>query len=242
MNIDRFVKVRRAVTGLGALVCTVALCTACVGASTSGSGSTSAGAAVTTTAASAGGGAGSGTGTGAPAAGGTTSSAGTGSTTGGGAGGGSNVNAGSSTCLVRYLDGTVGASQGTAGSVYVNIVFKNLNNQPCTLYGYPGVSFGKGGPGTGSPVTQIGAPADKNPAVAKKLITLSPGGYAYATLQIGDAGNYPSATCTPTTTTYLLVYPPNTTNQLYVPYKSTGCASTSVVTLHVQAVQAGTGS
>jgi hypothetical protein len=39
-----------------------------------------------------------------------------------------------------------------------------------------------------------------------------------------------------------MVYPPNTTNQLYIPYKSTACASTSVVTMHVEAVEAGTGS
>jgi hypothetical protein len=143
---------------------------------------------------------------------------------------------------VRYLHGDVGQVGAAAGSEYVTITFKNLNNQPCTLYGYPGVSFGKGGPGTGSPVTQVGAPADKNPAVAKKLITLPPGGYAHATLQIGDAGNYPAASCDPTPTTYLLVYPPNTMSQLYIPYTSTACASMSVVTLHVEAVQAGTGS
>jgi len=73
-------------------------------------------------------------------------------------------------------------------------------------------------------------------------LKLPPGGYAFAILQVGDAGNYPSATCDPTPTTYLMVYPPNTTNQLYIPYKSTACAAMGVVTLHVEAVEAGTGS
>ncbi|MBR7839513.1 DUF4232 domain-containing protein [Actinospica durhamensis] len=245
MNLDRFVQARRAAAALGALVGTLALCTACVGASTPGTTSTGTGTVVAKTSST-------GTGTGGATGGGATTTSGTGSTTGSGGGtggttggtggtGGSTSNAGSNTCLVRYLNGTVGASQGTAGSVYVNIVFKNLNNAPCTLYGYPGVSFGKGGPGTGVTLTQVGAPADKNPAVAKTLVTLQPGGYAYATLQIGDAGNYPSATCNPTPTTYLMVYPPNTSNQLYIPYTSTACTSSSVVTLHVEAVQAGTG-
>src|SRR5215467_7991325 len=44
-------------------------------------------------------------------------------------------------CLTRYLNGTIGLSQGTAGAVMVNIVFKNLNNVPCTLYGFPGVAL-----------------------------------------------------------------------------------------------------
>lgn len=239
MNIDRFVKARRSGAALGALMCTLALCTGCVGASTSGTASTGTAVAATTT------GAGGGTGSSAPAGGGggtspTAAAPSTGS--GGGTGGGASANTASSTCSVRYLNGTVGSSQGTAGSVYVNIVFKNLNNQPCTLYGFPGVSFGKGGPGTGVTLTQVGAPADKNPTVAKKLITLQPGGYAYAILQVGDAGNWPSTTCDPTPTTYLMVYPPNTTNQLYIPYKSTACAAMGVVTLHVEAVEAGTGS
>jgi hypothetical protein len=237
MNMDRFVKTRRVGAGLGALVCILALCTACVGASTTGgAGDTGTGVAATTTAP--GGGAG---GT-EPAGGGASSPAGAGATTGSGGGtGGASANSALSTCSVRYLDGTVGSSQGTAGSVYLDIVFKNLDNHPCTLYGFPGVSFGKGGPGTGSTLTQVGAPADKSPAVAKQLITLQPHGFAYAVLQVGDAGNYPSSTCDPTPTTYLMVYPPNTTNQLYIAYKSTACASAGVVTLHVEAVQAGTG-
>ena len=40
-------------------------------------------------------------------------------------------------CLPRYLSASVGAGQGTPGSSYVVIDFKNLNNYPCTLYGYP---------------------------------------------------------------------------------------------------------
>lgn len=163
-------------------------------------------------------------------------SGGSGNATNSGSGSGSGSGSSAlATCSPRYLNGTIGASQGTAGSVYVNIVFKNLNNKPCTLDGYPGVSFG-----AGTPVTQVGQPADRNPAVSPKVVTLLPGGHAYAVLQINDAGNFPSGTCQPTATTYLQVYPPNTTNQLYIAYNSTGCKG-NVVTLHVEAVQPGTG-
>jgi hypothetical protein len=103
------------------------------------------------------------------------------------------------------------------------------------MYGYPGVSFG-----AGTPVQQLGQPAARDPRTSPSLVTLQPGGYAHAILQIGDAGNWPPATCQPTPTTYLQVYPPNTSNLLYVAYDSTGCKG-NIVTLHVQAVQPGSG-
>lgn len=143
--------------------------------------------------------------------------------------------AGSSTCLVRYLHGDIGLSQGAAGSVYVNITFKNLNNQPCTLSGYPGVSAGDG-----TPVNQVGQPANRNNAVSPTVVTLPPGGYAYATLQISNALNYPTAACNPASTSWLLVYPPNTSNLLYIPYNTKVC-TTSTVNMSIQAVQAGKG-
>jgi len=227
MNHVSVAALRRAAATAGALACTVALCTACAGSSTGGTG--------TSTATGA-----SGTGTGATtttAAATTTgtsgSSGGSGSTASGG--NGNNANSGLSTCLVRYLNGSVGASQGTAGSIYVDILFKNLDNHACTLKGYPGVSLG-----AGTPVTQVGLPANRSTQSSAPLVTLQPGGYAYAVLQIGDAGNYPPATCLPKATTYLQVYPPNTTNQLYIAYKSTACSG-NVVTMYVQPVQPGSG-
>jgi hypothetical protein len=94
--------------------------------------------------------------------------------------------------------------------------------------------------GAGTPVNQVGQPADRDHAVTPAPITLVPGGYAHATLKITDALNYPDATCHAVSTTWLLVYPPNTSNLLYVPYNTKACSG-NVVTLSVQAVQAGTG-
>lgn len=232
---------RRLAVATATAVGTLALCTACTG------GSTPANAAGTQTGTPAATSSASGTATApggavqtapsavaSPANAPTTSGGG-----GGGNGGGSGVGSGSgshlTTCLPRYLNASAGASQGTAGSIYVDIVFKNLNNQACTLYGYPGVSFG-----AGTPVTQVGQPADRNPFAPPTLVTLQPGGYAYAILQVGDAGNWPPPTCHPTPTTYLQVIAPNTSNTLYVAYKSTACAG-NVVTMHVEVVQPGTG-
>jgi hypothetical protein len=138
-------------------------------------------------------------------------------------------------CLTRYLNGTIGLSQGTAGAIEVAIVFKNLNNVPCTLYGFPGVSLANG-----TPVTDVGQPSSENLSTARELITLAPGGYANATLQIEDAVNFPASTCNPVATNWMAVIPPNQTVPLYIPYNTTACkGSTKLLT--VTAVRPGNG-
>jgi len=138
-------------------------------------------------------------------------------------------------CLTRYLNGSIGLTQGTAGSVMVNIVFKNLDNEPCTLYGFPGVSLA-----AGTPVTDVGQPSSEDSATARELVTLAPGGFAFATLQVADAGNFPASTCTQQNTDWLAVIPPNQTVPLYIPYNSTACQG-SADQLTVTAVRPGNG-
>jgi hypothetical protein len=138
-------------------------------------------------------------------------------------------------CLTRYLNGTTGLSQGTAGSIYVVIRFKNLNNVPCTLYGFPGVALAGG-----NPVNDIGQPSAESTTTTRKLVTLQPGGYANATLQITDAANYPASACKPKNATWLAVIPPNQTIPLLIPWKSTACAGSTKL-LTVTAVRPGTG-
>lgn len=138
-------------------------------------------------------------------------------------------------CLTRYLNGTTGLSQGTAGSIYVNVVFKNLNNVPCTLYGFPGVAQA-----AGTPVTDIGKPSVESSSSSRELVTLQPGGHAYVTLQIVDAGNFPAAKCKIRQATWLEVIPPNQQVPLNVPFKSQACQGTAQL-LMVTAVRPGTG-
>jgi Protein of unknown function (DUF4232) len=138
-------------------------------------------------------------------------------------------------CLTRYLNGSIGLTQGTAGAVEVTIVFKNLDNVACTLYGFPGVALA-----AGTPVTDVGQPSTESPTTARQLVTLAPGGFAYATLQISEAGNYPSSACTQVATDWLAVIPPNQTVPLYIPYNSTGCQGSASL-LTVTAVRPGNG-
>jgi len=144
--------------------------------------------------------------------------------------------ASSTACPTKYLSAKAGLSQGTAGSIYQVIDFTNISNAPCTLYGYPGVSLA-----SGTPVNQVGAAATRSTATAAALVTLGPGQTANALLRIVEAGNYAPGTCTPTTTTYIQIYPPNQTTPIYLSYKSTGCASSSVKLLSVSVVTPGSG-
>jgi hypothetical protein len=138
-------------------------------------------------------------------------------------------------CLTRYLNGSIGLSQGTAGAVEIEVVFKNLDNVPCTLYGFPGVAQA-----AGTPVTDIGQPSTENPTTARELVTLQPGGYANATLQISDASNYSASVCSPVQANWLAVIPPNQTVPLYISYSSTACKGSPKL-LTVTAVRPGNG-
>ncbi len=138
-------------------------------------------------------------------------------------------------CLTRYLNGSVGLTQGTSGAVEVVIVFKNLNNVPCTLYGFPGVAQA-----AGTPVTDIGNPSTENHSTSRELVTLQPGGFANATLQISDAGNFPASACTQVRAPWLAVIPPNQTIPLYVHYSSTACKGSAKL-MSVTAVRPGNG-
>ena len=138
-------------------------------------------------------------------------------------------------CLTRYLNGSVGLTQGTAGAVEIVLVFKNLNNVACTLYGFPGVAQA-----AGTPVTDIGNPSRESPSTSRELVTLQPGGFANATLQISDAGNFPASACTQVPATWLAVIPPNQTVPLYVHYSSTACRGSAKL-LTVTAVRPGNG-
>jgi Domain of unknown function (DUF4232) len=138
-------------------------------------------------------------------------------------------------CLSRYLGAKVGLAQGTAGSTYVVLDFKNLNNVPCVLYGYPGVSLADG-----KPVTQIGLAAAENPATPRKVVTLAPGGVANALLQIVHAASYPASVCQPVNADWLQIFPPNQTVPIYLYYSSPTCAK-PVQILTVSVVVPGSG-
>jgi hypothetical protein len=142
---------------------------------------------------------------------------------------------GAPSCATNDLKAAVAGSQGAAGSDYVTIDFTNNGSSSCTLYGYPGISLANsGGP--------IGAPATRDPSHSPTLVTLARGAKANAVLRVTDAQNYPSGTCSPDSSSFLLIYPPNQKQATDLPYKSTGCKNSSVKLLSVSVVTPGAGS
>ena len=139
-------------------------------------------------------------------------------------------------CTTRYLGATLGASEDAVGSIYVVVVFKNLNNYSCTLYGYPGVAMD-----AGVPVTPVGLASGEDTTTPRELVTLGPHGTAEALLRIMDAADYPAATCKPVSTQWLQVIPPNQYVPIYLGYTSHTCSG-PVQILTVDAVRPGVGS
>ncbi len=144
--------------------------------------------------------------------------------------------AGPPPCPTRSLQAKIGVSQGTAGSVYTVIVFTNISNVTCTLYGYPGVSFAGG-----SPVSQIGLAATESNVTPRQLVTLAPHAVGNALLRIVDAGNFPAAKCHSVPAKFLQIYPPNQTTPILLSFNSQTC-SKPVQILTISVVQPGAGS
>jgi hypothetical protein len=143
--------------------------------------------------------------------------------------------AGAPACATSALHVAVptGGGNAAAGSNYYPVQFANTSSSPCTLYGYPGVSFVTAVGGS-----QIGIPATRNPALAARLVTLSPGQTVHAELQVADAQNYPPTDCGLVTAHWLKIYPPNQTAPVYVSFTAQTCSKPKTI-LSVQTVQTG---
>jgi hypothetical protein len=141
-------------------------------------------------------------------------------------------------CATTALKAVLVPASGAAGSAYAPIRFSNVSRTRCALSGYPGVSFVTGPSGS-----QIGSAANRIPLPAgpARAVTLAPGAFANAVLQIADPGNYPKSRCQPASAPYLRVYPPGQTEALYLKNASGfgACASADVTTLHIEPVEPG---
>lgn len=89
-------------------------------------------------------------------------------------------------CATSSLHVTVEPYGGGAGHFYQRLQFRNTSRQPCTLYGYPGVSY------TDSNGRQVGFPAQRVhlPRGPVEPVVILPGDSAHALLDIPDYNNY----------------------------------------------------
>ncbi|HWA64829.1 MAG TPA: DUF4232 domain-containing protein [Mycobacteriales bacterium] len=127
------------------------------------------------------------------------------------------------TCATGSLSLSVGQGQGAAGTSYVSLVFTNTGSKPCTLYGYPGVSFlDAAGKQLGVPATHTGG--------AEGVVTLAPHGTANAQLGLPDTGNFSASGCQQATSSKLQVYPPGDYGALTISYAAAICTTAAGAT------------
>ncbi|MFJ4221812.1 DUF4232 domain-containing protein [Curtobacterium luteum] len=143
----------------------------------------------------------------------------------------------SSACTATQLQGSVTAASGggAAGHQGYDLVFRNTGTSPCTLQGWPGVSFVGKGNGT-----QLGAAATLDRSSEYGTVTIADGSIAHATLVVAQPQNY--GDCGATTADGFRVYPPGSKQSLFIDagqLQLSACTSASVQQLEVQAVQPG---
>jgi Protein of unknown function (DUF4232) len=141
--------------------------------------------------------------------------------------------AGPGPCQASALKVTLGRAGAAAGTAYYPIVFTNISGSACTLYGFPGVSF------TGETYSvQVGPAASRNHNSPEHLVTLAPAGTASALIGVVDAENYGGG-CGQTTVSGILVYPPNLTTSVGLPFNGMTCVNSRDPVLSVDAVVPG---
>ena len=135
-------------------------------------------------------------------------------------------------CSTTQLSVTLGRGNGTAGSVYVPLQFRNRGSSACTLYGYPGVSYvtGPGGNQVGRAAQRMGPVGGQS---AEAVVTLAPGSVGQATLRVIDVSNFPASSCSAIPVRGLRVYPPGETTAAFVPDATTGCTQSGPVQLEI---------
>lgn len=165
-----------------------------------------------------------------PAPGATRTASSAGGGTGGSAGAAGSTRPG---CATGHLKITAEATDSGAGSANYVLVFQNTGSAPCTLTGYPGVSFVK------IHNTQLGKAAART-GDTTRVVTLIPNAHAYADLRtVNGMGGYDAARCDLTAVPTLRVYPPNETESSNIPWNQQECVGPDVQNLRVGPVHTG---
>lgn len=129
-------------------------------------------------------------------------------------------------CTASQLEITAAPAGGAAGSVWVDLTATNTGGSPCTLAGYPGVSF------VDASGAMIGVPAVRDTSTPGTGQVVAPGESVTAALRVGQAANHPA--CDARAAAGLRVYPPESTDSAVVAFPARACADTRVQQLEIQ--------
>ncbi|MCW2898360.1 MAG: hypothetical protein JWO67_625 [Streptosporangiaceae bacterium] len=140
-----------------------------------------------------------------------------------------------SRCKAGDLQVSLGGGDAGMGHTYRTVRFTNVSGHPCTVQGFPGVSYVAGGDGH-----QVGAPAARTGS-GGTAIGLADGQTASTTVGMVNVHNYSTAKCKPEAIRGFRVYVPEERAAKFVQLNGTGCANAKVRQLTVKALQAGRG-
>ena len=129
------------------------------------------------------------------------------------------AHAASTRCRSGYLtDWLALPGDAEAGSISYMVEISNTSGATCTLYGFPGVSA------VAADGHQLGSPAARDYGWTELPLTLQPYDTVHFVLQIGDAYNYPPATCHPAAAYGLRVYAPGDYSSKIIPFRFEACS------------------
>ncbi len=111
-------------------------------------------------------------------------------------------------CSASQLQISAGSGQGATGNWAFPIIFRNISDKVCSLYGYPGVSWlTASGAVIGIPARQV-----HDPASPASTVDLSPGLSAYAAVMVPTFANQQLAGCRSVRAARIRVYAPGSTS------------------------------
>ncbi|MFI5777223.1 DUF4232 domain-containing protein [Nocardia sp. NPDC051570] len=140
---------------------------------------------------------------------------------------------GPTSCATGQLSVTQQDQGVGAGQRYAALIFTNTSTTPCTLTGYPGVSYvADSGDQSGNPADRASGPIT--------TVTLIPGAQASALLHdTNGMGGYDPDRCQLAPAAGLRVYPPDQRDSVVVPGQTSHCAGPDIHSFTVGPIQPG---
>lgn len=136
-------------------------------------------------------------------------------------------------CQTSQLSLRIGQSTGATSHYSIPLIFTNTASSPCTIAGYPGVSYLASADGP-----QIGPAATRDGYPAGGTVRLAEGDSATADAITTSVGVFSKQQCGPTPAAGLRVYPPNNTAPIFLPStRYQACSRIGVLT--IKSVQPG---
>ncbi|MEU2624286.1 DUF4232 domain-containing protein [Streptomyces sp. NPDC007157] len=136
---------------------------------------------------------------------------------------GSGSDGGPGACAASNLKVAEENPDSGASTTHFQLVFQNTGAIPCTLSGFPGVSF------RGRDGAQIGNAATRDSGTSVTTVTLLPNGHATADVSASDGrSGFSADECKLTDVSFIGVYAPGSKDMIDVPWKAQECGGRGV--------------